>query len=58
MMRVFDVETFMTWAHYTLWILLYPLSFLCEGTSPALPPLSHLYSCCRSPAAGQHPSLP
>lgn len=31
MMRVFDVETFLTWAHYTLWIILYPMAFLCEG---------------------------
>lgn len=31
MMRVFDVDTVITWAHYTLWFILYPLAFLCEG---------------------------
>jgi very-long-chain (3R)-3-hydroxyacyl-CoA dehydratase len=31
MMRVFDVDTFMTWIHYTMWFILYPLAFLCEG---------------------------
>lgn len=40
MMRVFDVETFMTWAHYTLWFVLYPLAFLCEGES-VIPTAGH-----------------
>lgn len=31
MVRVFDVETFLTWIHYTAWFVLFPLSFLCEG---------------------------
>ena len=31
MLRVFDVESPLTWVQYTAWILLYPLAFFCEG---------------------------
>ncbi|KAI1285514.1 Very-long-chain (3R)-3-hydroxyacyl-CoA dehydratase 3 [Halotydeus destructor] len=32
MLKVFDVDTtFLAWLHYTAWIVLYPLAFICEG---------------------------
>ena len=31
MLRVFDVESFLTWIYYTTWMILYPLEFFCQA---------------------------
>lgn len=31
MLRVFEVESFMTWIYYTTWFILYPLEFFCQA---------------------------
>ena len=31
MLRVFEVDSFLIWVHYTIWFILFPLEFLCQG---------------------------